>query len=76
MAISCYKCDPKLSVEHCKEPKNVTDCDKDTPPPPFSAMKYDSCSTITAKLGQGTEMKMRQCGYKVQKTLVLDRGPV
>ena len=67
MAITCYVCEPNLSdisLENCKEPKNVTDCDKETPPP---GMKYDSCSTIIAKVEQGTEVKVRNCGSKVHK---------
>ena len=70
MAITCYVCAPQLSdlsVENCKEPKNVFDCDKDKPK---DGMKYDSCFSITAKVEQGTEVTQRFCGIKVQKTFL------
>ncbi|KAJ7389437.1 hypothetical protein OS493_031681 [Desmophyllum pertusum] len=63
MAISCYKCLPK-PPNYCLEPKNVTNCDEEKGA--FNpGMKYDSCSTIRTKVGQGIEMNTMQCGVKV-----------
>ena len=69
MAITCYVCAPNLSdisLENCKEPKNVIDCNKET----RDGAKYDSCFSIIAKVEQGTEVTQRFCGIKVQKTFL------